>query len=427
MDEENITRCPGCETSFKVTAEQLAAAEGAVRCGACLQVFVAMDYMVEVEPTAETSDEPVLQSIYDSDSERPDDTQDEYPGVSIDDQASETKGADLDETNPAQDHVYESADQDTNPAPEVQLHEPAITDDADETDVDSAQIEPQDQAQSYWQAELNAAAEADDDERDAAETDWSGFDDSTDDNHSAQTVEASQSGDDSELNDELNDELDAQLDQASDAMAPEQVSEQSITVESASEESQQEESDPLSGFVGELKIEEAEPVEIVGEIESGASRSILWFSLTILMLVCLGLQYGWYNRDKLSQQTELRPYYEKVCSLIDCKLPERTDMSALSAIGLVVRSHPEKANALVVDAVVRNTARFRQRFPRLELNFADINGVTIAQRRFTAKDYLGGELSGMKYVPAETEFRLSLEIVDPGKAAVSYSMRVLPN
>ena len=34
-----ITRCPACGTTFRVSEEQLDAAEGRVRCGACDQVF----------------------------------------------------------------------------------------------------------------------------------------------------------------------------------------------------------------------------------------------------------------------------------------------------------------------------------------------------------------------------------------------------
>lgn len=40
-----ITRCPHCSTSFHLNQQQLNAAQGAVRCGFCLQVFNAVDYM----------------------------------------------------------------------------------------------------------------------------------------------------------------------------------------------------------------------------------------------------------------------------------------------------------------------------------------------------------------------------------------------
>jgi len=41
------TRCPTCSTAFKVTDELLALANGKVRCGACLAIFQATDYMLE--------------------------------------------------------------------------------------------------------------------------------------------------------------------------------------------------------------------------------------------------------------------------------------------------------------------------------------------------------------------------------------------
>lgn len=39
MPEEKYTRCPGCATVFRVTAEQLALRSGQVRCGHCKTVF----------------------------------------------------------------------------------------------------------------------------------------------------------------------------------------------------------------------------------------------------------------------------------------------------------------------------------------------------------------------------------------------------
>ncbi len=38
-----FTRCPSCDTAFRITAEQLAAAHGRVRCGRCQKVFNALE------------------------------------------------------------------------------------------------------------------------------------------------------------------------------------------------------------------------------------------------------------------------------------------------------------------------------------------------------------------------------------------------
>jgi predicted Zn finger-like uncharacterized protein len=42
-----LTRCPACETHFRVTAEQLKARSGRVRCGECQHVFNALDSLIE--------------------------------------------------------------------------------------------------------------------------------------------------------------------------------------------------------------------------------------------------------------------------------------------------------------------------------------------------------------------------------------------
>jgi predicted Zn finger-like uncharacterized protein len=36
-----FTRCPGCQTTFRITADTLRVANGAVRCGSCATVFSA--------------------------------------------------------------------------------------------------------------------------------------------------------------------------------------------------------------------------------------------------------------------------------------------------------------------------------------------------------------------------------------------------
>ena len=45
-----LSRCPSCKTTFRVTSEQLKARLGQVRCGACKQVFNALDALVDALP-----------------------------------------------------------------------------------------------------------------------------------------------------------------------------------------------------------------------------------------------------------------------------------------------------------------------------------------------------------------------------------------
>jgi predicted Zn finger-like uncharacterized protein len=53
MPEEKYTRCPGCKTVFRVTAQQLAMRAGQVRCGHCKAVFDGNAAMVSLAPRHE--------------------------------------------------------------------------------------------------------------------------------------------------------------------------------------------------------------------------------------------------------------------------------------------------------------------------------------------------------------------------------------
>src|SRR6478752_4836797 len=47
-----FTRCPSCETTFRVTTQQLQASGGQVRCGHCQKIFDAFATLTAQEPQA---------------------------------------------------------------------------------------------------------------------------------------------------------------------------------------------------------------------------------------------------------------------------------------------------------------------------------------------------------------------------------------
>jgi predicted Zn finger-like uncharacterized protein len=59
MSEEKYTRCPGCRTVFRVTAEQLAMRGGQVRCGHCRTAFDGVDQLVALAPPPFDDDDEV--------------------------------------------------------------------------------------------------------------------------------------------------------------------------------------------------------------------------------------------------------------------------------------------------------------------------------------------------------------------------------
>lgn len=181
---------------------------------------------------------------------------------------------------------------------------------------------------------------------------------------------------------------------------------------------------PLSRREMVSKIEPA-PVDIQGLGRTGNWVSaLLWPSLVGVAALGLLIQYAWINFDSLARENSWRPVYALACAVVGCKLPEQSDLDAIHVTNLVVRSDPTLGYALVVDAMVQNTASFAQPFPKLELVFEDINNFMVASRQFKPEEYLAGELAGKKEIPPAKSVHISLQIVDPGPKAVSRYLQI---
>lgn len=152
------------------------------------------------------------------------------------------------------------------------------------------------------------------------------------------------------------------------------------------------------------------------------ARWLGWGLLNLIALLALVAQYVTYNFDELARQDGYRPWLEQVCPVLGCKLPPRVDVSQIKSSNLVVRSHPDFAGALVVDAIIYNRASFAQPFPLLEIRFDDITGKTLARRTFKPSEYLSGELAGQREMPSQIPIHIALDILDPGAKAVNYSL-----
>ncbi len=151
-------------------------------------------------------------------------------------------------------------------------------------------------------------------------------------------------------------------------------------------------------------------------------RWIAWGVLNLLAILGLGVQYVAYNFDALARQDQYRPWFEQLCPSLGCSLPSKVDIELIKSSNLVVRSHPQFAGALVVDAILYNRAPFAQPFPLLEIRFADLNDRPLASRRFKPSEYLAGELAGQAEMPPQTPIHIALDILDPGIDAVNYSL-----
>lgn len=179
---------------------------------------------------------------------------------------------------------------------------------------------------------------------------------------------------------------------------------------------------PLKDVIASL---EPEPLEVDWQEPGAWRRRLLWPALALIALVCLLAQVAWLEFDRLSRVEPYRSAYAVVCRYAGCELPELRDRSQIQTSNLLVRSHPDIADALQVDVILQNNAAFEQAFPVLELTFTNLRSEPVASRRLTPAEYLGGELAGRDKMPVRQPIHIALEIADPGRDAVSYHITIV--
>ena len=164
------------------------------------------------------------------------------------------------------------------------------------------------------------------------------------------------------------------------------------------------------------------PLELLSRKESRLLRNAL-LSLSIVILSgLLSGQYLWRHKDLYSQLPQLRPLYEQACTMLDCDLPDYTDIDSIRSENLTVRTHPTFTNGLMVNTIIRNTAAFDQPFPLLILSFNSAANNVIALREFSPSESLESGLRSVQSMPPTTPIQIGLAIMDPGPEAVNYTL-----
>ena len=168
--------------------------------------------------------------------------------------------------------------------------------------------------------------------------------------------------------------------------------------------------------------------EMSSPLELPLARNSRWGRAIALSLaiVCLGAllaaQFLWQHAPIYSQHPQLRPFYQLSCNWMHCQLPAYSEIAAIRSDALVVRSHPDIANALLVNTTIRNTADFPQAFPIMVLSFNSASNSIVALREFAPHEYLDPDLQSYSAMPVMTPVQIDLGIIDPGPDAVNYTL-----
>lgn len=154
---------------------------------------------------------------------------------------------------------------------------------------------------------------------------------------------------------------------------------------------------------------------------------ISWAMGSLFLMLILLLQAVYFERDNLARDPQYRPWLERLCRLTGCTLAQLHDIRQIDIIGRDVRTHPHARKALIASTTLINKASFAQPYPLLTLSFSNITGSLLAQRRFTPREYLHHSIDITAGMPPNLPIQVELELVDPGKAAINYEFRAESN
>jgi predicted Zn finger-like uncharacterized protein len=124
------------------------------------------------------------------------------------------------------------------------------------------------------------------------------------------------------------------------------------------------------------------------ELQPG-SRSLPWAIASLLLLLILIAQAGFYFRvDLAAQLPALKPALVGYCRLLKCTvpLPQHVELISIESSGL--EADPSNESQINLNALLRNLAPYAQAFPSLELTLNDKQDKPLARRLFTPENYL---------------------------------------
>lgn len=155
-------------------------------------------------------------------------------------------------------------------------------------------------------------------------------------------------------------------------------------------------------------------------------RSYWWAPVILVLVACLAVQLSFTFEQQLRAYPIAQPWIGFLCQWLPCDNQTGDPYQSLRIVSREVIAHPSAANAVQVNATLINQSDSPLAFPLLKLSFKNIDGRVIAKRKFTPAEYLSDKLDLKLGIPPQQLIRLSLDLVDPGDAAVAFEFHFSP-
>ena len=147
-----------------------------------------------------------------------------------------------------------------------------------------------------------------------------------------------------------------------------------------------------------------------------------WTAACVILLLVLGGQVAWAERDFLITQPTTGHWLRAGCAALHCTLPLVAAPGRLQVVDSNVQGYPGAEHALLISARIRNTAAFAQPYPMLSVTLSDADGKRLAMRRLRPREYQDDAQALLRGLGPGESSVLMLEVADPGDRAVEFEL-----
>ena len=363
------TQCPNCQTRFKVNDNQLAAANGLVRCGRCSHVFKAPDHFVVTQPAPQPAavapaPEPQQRAAPEAAAERD----------PIDDFELEVPDFDPQGSHPDIDIDIAVDNPLSAPPPSVM-----------------PESEPEPETEAAPQAEMEEFQRA--------------------------LAEAMQ-----------NRQVTAPIGNPFDEPQPLAAAEPEVFGSRRRAEAPPEPPiKPARAPIDEAPLftdaDAEEEAEAARHQPAGPWLNGVLAALAVVGILFLAAQLVYINRTRIAAEVpEMRPALESMCRALDCQVPWPTDIALIRTEWSELAFVPDYPNLIQLSATLKNHAQYAQAFPMLEVTLKDSDDQVLIRKVFAPKEYLKPDDLKLGRFNPNTEAKITMRL-DAGKVhAMGYSL-----
>jgi hypothetical protein len=144
---------------------------------------------------------------------------------------------------------------------------------------------------------------------------------------------------------------------------------------------------------------------------------------TIILVIALLGQIGYFYMDKLVQIGPLTPMLELGCKVAGCKVPAIQSVENIEQLSSSLEKVSDENGGMKVSSILINNGKDRQAYPTLELTLTDRTGNIISRQLISPVNYLPSGAPGITLMEPNQAVDINIRFRTPSIRVDGFELR----